>query len=92
MNRVGQIKKAAMKRPKLGSQLAGKVSSGALSGSQARQTARERQTLKKAFGSDWRTQVFGKGGAQGIGGPFASRQVAAKRNQALTRAKAKLGG
>ena len=74
----------------LGSQLKGRVQSGAISGEQAQKTARQRQLLQKAFGSDWRMKVFGQGGAKGISGPFAQRQVAAKRQQGLARAKKKL--
>ena len=75
----------------LGTQLSGKVASGALTQSQALQTAKQRQTLKAAFGSEWRAQVYGKGGAKSLTGPFAARQIAAKRSQALKRAKARLG-
>jgi hypothetical protein len=75
----------------LGTQLSNKVASGGLSQSQALQTAKQRQTFKAAFGSDWRTQVYGKGGAKGLSGPFGARQIAAKRSQALKRARTKLG-
>jgi hypothetical protein len=68
------------------------VQSGAITGSQARQTLQERQTFKKAFGDDWRTQVFGKGGAKGVTGTFAKGQVTADRSQMLAKARAKLGG
>ncbi len=73
-----------------GAQLKSRVQSGAISGEQAQKTARQRQLLKNAFGSDWRKQIFGAGGARGIKGPFAQRQVAAKRQQGLERAKRKL--
>lgn len=73
----------------VGKQLAGRVASGGVTQKQAAQTARERQTLKAAYGSDWRTKVFGMGGAKGISGPFASRTVAAKRDRALAKAKLK---
>lgn len=69
----------------LGRQLSRRVASGAISREQAEKTASQRATLKKALGSDWRTQVFGKGGAREIGGPFASREVAAKRSTALSK-------
>lgn len=75
---------------KLGNQLRGRVESGALEGGQAQQVARQRAMFQKAFGSDWRKQVFGQGGAKGISGPFAQRQVAAKRTAGLERAKRKL--
>jgi hypothetical protein len=75
---------------KLGAQLRGRVQSGALEGGQAQQVARQRAMLQKAFGTDWRKQVFGAGGAKGIQGPFAQRQVAAKRSAGLERAKRKL--
>lgn len=73
-----------------GAQLRNRVQSGAISGGQAQKVARQRQLLQKAFGTDWRKQVFGQGGAKGISGPFAQRQVAAKRQQSLERAKRKL--
>ena len=87
-----QLRQGASLRPPVdvGNQLKGRVQSGAISGSQAQQTARQRQLLQKAFGSDWRMKVFGQGGAKGISGPFAQRQVAAKRQQGLARAKKKL--
>lgn len=75
---------------KIGGQLAGRVATGAINEQQATKVAQQRQTLRKAFGSDWRKQVYGQGGAKGIGGPFAQRQVAAKRQQGLQRAKRKL--
>jgi len=77
-------------QPGLGKQLSQRVRSGAIGQGQAQTVARQRQLLQKAFGSDWRTQVFGKGGAKGISGPFAQRQVAAKRSAGLERAKRKL--
>ncbi|HET7455380.1 MAG TPA: hypothetical protein VFJ76_07665 [Solirubrobacterales bacterium] len=75
----------------LGRQLSNRVSTGAVTQRRASQTARERQTLQAAFGSDWRTQVFGKGGAKGVTGPFAKREIAQDRAKALLEAKAKLG-
>jgi hypothetical protein len=75
---------------KLGAQLQGRVQSGAIDQTQAQTVARQRAMLQKAFGADWRKQVFGAGGAKGIQGPFAQRQVAAKRAQGLERAKRKL--
>lgn len=77
-------------QPKLGAQLSQRVQSGAIDQSQAQTVARQRQMLKKAFGQDWRSKVFGAGGAKGISGPFAQRQVAAKRTAGLERAKKKL--
>lgn len=77
---------------KIGGQLAGRVASGALTQQQAQRTAQQRQTLKKAFGSDWRSQVFAGSGPKEIrqGGPFANRQIAAERAKGLRRAKRKL--
>lgn len=77
-------------QPGLGKQLSNRVRSGAINQGQAQTVARQRAMLQKAFGSDWRKQVYGAGGAKGIGGPFAERQVAAKRSQGLARAKRKL--
>lgn len=77
-------------QPKLGAQLSGRVSSGAISQGQAGKVAQQRQMLQKAFGSDWRKQVFGAGGAKGVSGPFAQAQIRTKRAQGLARAKRKL--
>jgi len=76
----------------LGSQLTRKVKRGEISRGRARKTVQERQTFKAAYGADWRTKVYGQGGAKAASGPFASRDVAAKRSQALSVAKGKLGG
>jgi hypothetical protein len=92
MSRKQQIKSNLKRKTPLPPQLQRKVQSGALSRSQASQTAKERQTFKAAFGDDWRTQVFGQGGAKGVTGSFGRPQVAADRSQALAKAKAKLGG
>jgi hypothetical protein len=77
-------------QPGLGPQLSNRVKSGAIDQGQARKVAQQRRMLQKAFGSDWRTQVFGKGGAKGIAGPFSPAQVRAKRSAGLERAKRKL--
>lgn len=76
----------------LGKQLAGRVQSGAIDRSQALKTARQRQTLKKAFGSDWRSKVYAGSGVKEIrqGGPFANPQIRAERSKGLERAKRKL--
>lgn len=42
-----------------GAQLARRVASGAISQEQADRTMKERQTLKKAFGPNWRDKAFG---------------------------------
>lgn len=75
---------------KLGAQLQGRVQSGAISGAQAQKVARQRQLLQKALGSDWRTKVYGQGGAKGVSGPFAQGQIRADRSQALLRARGRL--
>lgn len=77
-------------QPKLGAQLSNRVQNGAINQGQASKVAKQRQLLQKAFGSDWRTKVFGQGGAKGVSGPFAQSQVRNKRNAALSRAKRKL--
>jgi hypothetical protein len=46
----------------LGAQLSSRVSSGAITQSQAQQTAQQRQTLEKAYGKNWRVKVFGDRG------------------------------
>jgi len=79
-------------QPGLGGQLSRRVASGAISESQAQRTATQRDLLKEAFGSDWRTQVFGKGGATGVAGPFALGQIRAKRSKALRLARTKVQG
>lgn len=77
---------------KLGAQLQGRVQSGAIDQAQAQKTARQRLMLKKAFGSNWREDVYAGSGAKEVGdrGPFAMRQVAAERAKGLQRAKRKL--
>lgn len=77
-------------QPKLGAQLSNRVQSGAINQGQAQRTAQQRGLLRKAFGSDWRTKVFGAGGARGQSGPFSKAEILAKRSQALARAKRKL--
>jgi hypothetical protein len=76
----------------LGAQLTQKVRSGALDQGQARRVASQRALLAKAFGPEWRTKVYGQGGAKGIDGSFASREIAAKRAQALSQASRKFNG
>lgn len=77
-------------QPKLGAQLSNRVQSGAINQGQAGKVAQQRQMLQKAFGSNWRKQVFGAGGAKGVSGPFAQAQIRTKRAQGLARAKRKL--
>lgn len=79
-------------QPSLGAQLSKRVSSGAISEQQAQRTSQQRALLKRAFGDDWRSQVFGQGGAKGINGPFSTSQVRTKRIQALEQARAKVRG
>jgi len=91
-------------QPGLGGQLTRRVQSGALTGAQAQQTMQQRQTLKKAYGSDWRQQVFGGAGkiqqarAQLKANPNDPRLVAlnqsllAKRKQMLEAAQKKGAG
>jgi hypothetical protein len=77
-------------QPKLGAQLSNRVQNGAINQAQAQRTVQQRDLLRKAFGSDWRTKVFGAGGAKGQSGPFSKAEILAKRSQALSRAKRKL--
>lgn len=77
-------------QPKLGAQLSNRVQSGAINQGQAGKVAQQRRMLQKAFGPDWRKQVFGAGGAKGVSGPFAQAQIRTKRAQGLARAKRKL--
>lgn len=74
----------------LGKQLTNKVQSGQLTKGQATKVKSQRTLLAKAFGPDWRVKVYGKGGAKGIGGPFARDQIAAKRSKALDMAAQKV--
>lgn len=74
----------------LGKQLSNKVQSGDLTKGKATKVASQRKLLQNAFGDNWRVKVYGKGGAKGIGGPFAQGQVAADRSKAITQAKNKL--
>lgn len=76
----------------IGKQLQGRLKSGAIDSEQAQKVARQRTMLKNAFGSDWRTKVFGAGGAKGISGPFADAAIRSKRTQALMRARRKTQG
>ncbi|HEX7246423.1 MAG TPA: hypothetical protein VF245_12760 [Solirubrobacterales bacterium] len=46
----------------LGRQLSRRVATGAITEKQAQRTAKERQTLKAAYGEDWRDKVFGGAG------------------------------
>lgn len=76
----------------LGAQLSHKVSSGALTQQQAQKVAAQRAVLEKVYGPDWRTRVFGKGGAKARSGPFARSQNNAARNKALAAVKNKAVG
>jgi hypothetical protein len=75
----------------LGEQLSNRVSSGAVTQQGASQTAQERQVLAQAYGPNWRTKVFGQGGAKGISGSFAQNVIRQKRARALDRARKKVG-
>jgi hypothetical protein len=102
-NRKAQIKKNLKrgKEPKqgvggsfqagLGAQLSNRLSNGAVTQQRAQQTASERQLLAQAYGPNWRTKVFGQGGAQAIDGPFAQNVIRQKRARALDRARKKVG-
>lgn len=45
-----------------GRQLAARVSSGKITQAQAQKTMQQRQTLRKAFGPEWRNKVYGDTG------------------------------
>ncbi len=58
-----QLEKAAIERapaPQLGAQLSSRVDSGAITRGQAQDTAAERDTFKRAYGSNWRSVVYGE--------------------------------
>jgi hypothetical protein len=88
----------------LGGQLSRRVQSGAITQEQAQRTQQQRQTLEKAFGSDWRKKVFGdRGYAQRTRSALAKNpqnaQVAAlnqklmeRRKQMLAAAQKRIGG
>lgn len=94
---------ASAAQPALGRQLSRRVAAGEITQQQAEQTARERGELKRAYGSDWRQQVFGEdlqnlrlalAGAH-KGDPryeAALKAVLAGRKSALTRARTKFNG
>lgn len=84
----------------LGKQLSSRVSSGAISQQKAEKTASQRALLKKAYGSDWRTKVYGdkgyvkrarKAAASGDeSGQALYKQLLRQRKGALKRARAKV--
>lgn len=76
-------------QPKLGAQLSNRVQGGAITQAQAQRTAKQRQTLRAAFGSDWRDTVFGQEGAKAgqEAGPFGRPSVQARRTKMLERAR-----
>jgi len=87
----------------IGRQLQSRVASGAITLEQAQKTARQRQTFKKAYGSDWRQNVYGMdvGGLRtGLAGESADdpQYQAAyaialeRRKKMLELARAKLNG
>lgn len=96
--RGNRIQRLSGNSPVLGHQLERRVKAGAISQGQAEKTARQRQTFKAAFGSDWRSKVFGEdmqglrtGAAQGkprFQGANAALQT--RRSQMLAAARKKL--
>ncbi|MGH2941068.1 MAG: hypothetical protein ACRDPE_23460 [Solirubrobacterales bacterium] len=72
----------------IGRQLSRRVRQGDITSEQANRTARQRVTLALIYGPDWRTKVFGEGGARALGAPKAK----AKRTKALQRATTILNG
>lgn len=77
-------------RAPLPPQLAKRVQSGAIDREQAERTATERDRFRRVFGDDWRTDIYGEGGARGIEGPFAEPMIKQKRTQALEQVNAQL--
>lgn len=78
-----------------GAQLERRVQSGKITAAQARQTMKQRQTLKAAFGPDWRDKlaVGGKSFAQvrqGLGTNPGNAKLAALNKRLLTNRKAAL--
>lgn len=78
-----------------GRQLAARVSSGKITQEQADRTMKQRQTLQKAFGSDWRSklQVGGQSFAQvnkGLSASPSNPKLAALRKKLLSNRKALL--
>jgi hypothetical protein len=85
---------------KLGAQLSGRVSSGAIDQQQAEQVAHDRALLEEHYGPDWRDKVFGGAGrvqrlrksiSEKGPGEFGAKarlgQLLAKRNRMLEQAK-----
>ena len=61
--RAGMRGEFSSERPKgLGRQLERRVKSGSITQERAQKTSTQRQTLRKAFGKDWRVKVFGDRG------------------------------
>lgn len=87
----------------LGKQLSRRVSSGAIDQGQAEKVDQQRQLLERAFGPNWRVKVFGAQGlvarnrvqaAKGSTDPNVAalqKKLMEDRNQALSRAQAKVG-
>jgi hypothetical protein len=87
----------------LGKQLSSRVSSGAISPEQAEDTAHERELFERAYGTDWRQQVYGDNvhalrtglaGDQANNPQYQAAYAAAmtRRKRMLERAKTKLNG
>lgn len=91
--KTGGVASAGLPGPG-GRQLAARVSSGAITQEQAQKTMQQRQTLQKAFGSDWRNklQVGGKSFAQVRAGlaknPDSAQLAAINKKLAEARKKA----
>lgn len=87
-----------------GAQLERRVQSGAITQEQADRTMKQRQTLQKAFGKDWRTKVFGdRGYAQRTRSALSknpdsarlaalNKKLMERRKQMLTAAQKKTSG
>lgn len=87
-----------------GAQLARRVASGAINQEQAQRTMQQRQTLRKAFGPDFRQKVFGDVGylqrtraalAKDPNNPQVAalnKQLMQRRQKMLAAAKARLSG
>ncbi|MBS1894323.1 MAG: hypothetical protein JST59_23735 [Actinobacteria bacterium] len=68
----------------LGRQLSRKVSKGLITEAQAQRTSRQRATLAAIYGPNWRTRIYGVGGAKALEDPEV---IKAKRTAALKKAK-----
>lgn len=69
----------------IGGQLERRVSSGAIDMAQAKKVAGQRQTLRKAYGKDWRNKVYGDTGYARRTRTALAKNPTSQRLQALNK-------